>query len=83
MSRHSRECRVARKEGGWDEIGQGVAVEEFLATLTCREREFCLSELLNQMRPESRSFVSRSNNRQLRCRVLKKFRRFFLVKNSV
>lgn len=83
MSRHSRECIVARKEGAWEEIGCGVAIQEFLATLTCREREFCLSELLNQAMPASRSSMSRTNNWQLRCRVLKKFRRFFLSKNSV
>jgi DNA-directed RNA polymerase specialized sigma24 family protein len=81
-SRYSRECRVARKEGAWDEIDGGVAIQEFLATLTLREREFCLSELLNQTGPASRSSVSRANDWQLRCRVLKKFRHFFLSKNS-
>jgi hypothetical protein len=81
-NRHSRECRVARKEGAWDEIGHGVAMQEFLATLTCREREFCVSDLLNQTRSASRSSVSRANTWQLRSRVLKKFRRFFLRKNS-
>jgi DNA-directed RNA polymerase specialized sigma24 family protein len=82
-SRHSRECNVARREGAWDDIGGEVAIQEFLATLTRREREFCLSELLNQARPASRSSISRANNWQLRCRVLKKFRRFFLSKKSV
>jgi DNA-directed RNA polymerase specialized sigma24 family protein len=80
-SRHSRECSVARKEATWEEVGRGLALAEFLATLTGREREFCLSELLPQAEPAARHPLSVTNGWQLRSRVLKKFRIFFLQKN--
>jgi len=48
QSRCSRECMAARKEATWDEIGRGLVIQEFLATLTRREREFCMSDLMKQ-----------------------------------
>jgi hypothetical protein len=80
-SRYSRECSVARKEAAWEEVGRGIALSEFLATLTGREREFCLSELLPQSEPTVRPTLSATNEWQLRSRVLKKFRNYFLVNN--
>jgi hypothetical protein len=82
-SRYSRECSVARKEATWEEVGRGIALNEFLATLTGREREFCLSELLPQNEPTVRPTLSATNEWKLRSRVLKKFRNYFLQKNPV
>ncbi len=81
-TRHFRECMAARKEATSDEIGRGLVIQEFLATLTRREREFCLSDLLKQSKPTVRSAVSLTNGWQLRSRVLKKFRTYFLQDNS-
>jgi hypothetical protein len=80
-SRYSRECSVARKEAAWEEVGRGIALNEFLATLTGREREFCLSELLPQAEPTLRPPLSVTNGWKLKSRVLKKFRNYFLEKN--
>ena len=77
-TRYSRECMAARKEATSDEIGGGLILQEFLATLTRREREFCMSDLLKQSKPTVRSEVSSANEWQLRSRVLKKFRTYFL-----
>ena len=77
-NRYSRECRAARREATSDETGRGLVIQEFLATLTRREREFCLSDLLQQSKPTVRSGVSSANGWQLRSRVLKKFRTYFL-----
>jgi hypothetical protein len=82
-SRYSRECSVARQEATWEEVGRGIALTEFLATLTGREREFCLSELLPQTEPAVRPPISATNGWQLRSRVLKKFRNYFLQKNPM
>jgi DNA-directed RNA polymerase specialized sigma24 family protein len=76
-SRHLRECRAARKEATRDEIGRGLALNEFLATLTRREREFCLSHLLPPTEMTAPIVLSASNGWQLRSRVLKKFRTYF------
>ena len=80
-SRYSRECSVARKEATWEEVGRGLALAEFLATLTGREREFCLSELLSQTETTVRSPISATNRWQLRSRVLKKFQTYYSVKS--
>jgi hypothetical protein len=77
-SRHFRECMAARKEATSDELGRGLVIQEFLATLTRREREFCMSDLMRQSKITVRQEVSLSNSWQLRSRVLKKFRTFFL-----
>ena len=71
--RHARECSVARKEATRDEVSRGLAFNEFLATLTGREREFCLSELLRQDEYKTPTPLSAANGWQLRCRVLRKF----------
>ncbi len=80
-NRYSRECMAARKEAISDEIGRSLVIQEFLATLTRREREFCLSDLLKQSKPTVRSEVSLANRWQLRSRVLKKFRTYILQEN--
>jgi hypothetical protein len=82
-SRYSRECSVARKEAIWEEVGRELALTEFLATLTRREREFFLSELLSQTEPTVRPPISATYGWQLRRRVLKKFRTYFLQENPV
>jgi DNA-directed RNA polymerase specialized sigma24 family protein len=79
--RHARECSVARKEATRDEVGRGLAFNEFLATLTGREREFCLSELLGQGEYTASSPLSAANGWQLRCRVLRKFVLYILQEN--
>ena len=77
-SRYSHKCMAARNEATSDEIGRGLVIQEFLATLTRREREFCMSDLMKQSRLTVRSEVSLANEWQLRSRVLKKFRTYFL-----
>ena len=68
---------MARKEASKDDVGFGLAFSEFLATLTVREREFCLSELLRQAERPTALSPSSANVWQLRCRILKKFRIYF------
>jgi len=80
-NRYSRECMAARKEAISDEIGRSLVIQEFLATLTRREREFCMSDLMKQSTLTVRSEVSLANEWQLRSRVLKKFRTYFLQDN--
>jgi hypothetical protein len=75
-NRHLRECMAARKEATWDDTGRGLVIQEFLATLTPREREFFESDLLKQSKVTFRSGASTANGWQLRSRVLKKFRRY-------
>ncbi len=77
-SRYSHECMAARNEATSDELGRGLVIQEFLATLTRREREFCISDLMKQSQLTVRSEVSLANEWQLRSRVLKKFRTYFL-----
>jgi DNA-directed RNA polymerase specialized sigma24 family protein len=77
-NRYARECKVARKEATPDESSRGVEIQEFLTTLTRREREFCLSILLKQPRLTTRSGVTSSNQWQIRSRIQKKFRNYFL-----
>ena len=81
-SRYSRECMAARKEAMSDEIGRGLVIQEFLATLTRREREFCMSDLMMQSKVTVRPEVSLTNGWQLRSRVLRKFRTYFLQDTS-
>lgn len=79
-SRRTRETRVARNESTRDEVGRGIVLQEFLATLTPREHEYCTSILLSASGPEGGSDVSDSNRWQLRSRVMKKFRSYVLQK---
>jgi len=71
-NRLSRECRAARRESVACECERGIQMREFLATLTRREREFCLGHLLNETDPISRREISDANEWQLRSRVKKK-----------
>ena len=80
--RYCPACMAARKEAASDEIGRGLIMQEFLTTLTRREREFCLFDLLKQSKPTVRAGVSLANGWQLCSRVLKKFRIYFLQDNS-
>jgi DNA-directed RNA polymerase specialized sigma24 family protein len=76
-NRHFRECKVARVEATADDIGRRLDIQDFLATLTPREREFFLSHLVRQSTHTVQSEVSSANGWQLRSRVLRKFRRYF------
>ena len=60
-SRYSRECIAARKEANSAEVGRVLVIQEFLATLTRREREFCMSDLMKQSKLTVRSEVSSAN----------------------
>jgi DNA-directed RNA polymerase specialized sigma24 family protein len=81
-SRSLRERSVARREATWDEDNGALALTEFLATLTGREREFCLSELLPRARATGRLSLSATNAWQLRSRVLKKLRTYFIPEGT-
>jgi hypothetical protein len=74
--RYFRECKAARMEATADDIGRRLDIQEFLETLTHREREFFLSDLLSAP-AHTANGVSSANAWQLRCRVLRKFRRYF------
>jgi DNA-directed RNA polymerase specialized sigma24 family protein len=81
--RHRRECRVARSEATLDEPDRRLAMEEFLDTLTRREREYCMSGLMGLMNhPKLNGSVEASPTCkwQLRSRVLKKFETHFFAK---
>ncbi|MGC8638400.1 MAG: hypothetical protein ACP5XB_00815 [Isosphaeraceae bacterium] len=80
-NRHNRKSKVARSETIMDETGRGLLMQEFLATLTRREREFCLSDLLNRSMHRTPPRFTPANACQLRHRVLKKFRSFFFREN--
>ena len=80
-NRHTRECKVARSEATTEEISRYLLMQEFLATLTRREREFCLSDLMNPSRRMAQPRFTPANACQLRHRVLKKFRSFFFREN--
>jgi hypothetical protein len=77
-NRYFRECKAARMEATVDDTGRRLDLQEFLATLTRREREFFLTDLLRQSAHTVQSGVSSANAWKLRSRVLKKFRRYFL-----
>jgi hypothetical protein len=83
QSRHSRECSAARKEAIRDEVDRGLAFNEFLATLTCREREFCLSQLLPQTECAAPARFSITNEWQLRSRVRKKLQIYIIEQKRV
>jgi DNA-directed RNA polymerase specialized sigma24 family protein len=76
--RHFRECIAARKESSSEEVGHRIAFNEFLATLTGRELEFCLSELRPKTDRSHRPPLSVENVWKLRSRVMKKFRKYYL-----
>jgi DNA-directed RNA polymerase specialized sigma24 family protein len=75
-NRRFRENRVARREAMLDHVERSLIVQEFLDTLTHREREFCLCDLMKQPGPRRHAECSQVNGRQLRCRVLKKFQAY-------
>lgn len=77
LSRHTRECKAARREWTIDENFRGIAMQEFLATLTRREHEYCVTYLLRPADPAYAPALSRNYKSQLRGRVLKKFRLYF------
>ena len=76
-NRYLRECRAARHEATFDEADWRVMMHEFLGTLTHREREFCLTDLMKLEAPEGEPVFSEANAWQLRRRVLKKFEKFY------
>jgi hypothetical protein len=80
-SRRFRESKAARNESTRDEVGRGIVLQEFLATLTPREHEYCMSILLNQSEFGHGSDVSDCNRWKLRSRVMKKFRSYMLQNN--
>jgi hypothetical protein len=80
-SRRFRESKAARNESTRDEVGRGLVLQEFLATLTPREHEYCMSILHNQSGSDRRSEVSDCNRWKLRSRVMKKFRSYMLQNN--
>jgi DNA-directed RNA polymerase specialized sigma24 family protein len=76
-----RETAVARREATHDDVGYGIVVEEFLATLTRREREFCSSILLTVAGVGPIPPISETNEYVLRCRVLRKLRTYMIQNN--
>jgi RNA polymerase sigma factor (sigma-70 family) len=76
-SRFSREARVARVEAtAGDDARCDLVLEEFLATLSPREREFCLTYLLDRCAGAARPVLTEANNWKLRSRVMHKLRLF-------
>lgn len=76
-----RECKAARSEAMRGDVGYGIMVQEFLATLTRREREFCLSILLSVAEVDRSRAISGSNEYTLRSRIMKKLR-IYMVQNN-
>ena len=77
QSRQSRETRVARPEATAGIADPSAFVlQEFLATLTRREREFCLNYLLATQVESEPPVVTACNAWQLRSRILRKLRVF-------
>jgi hypothetical protein len=74
--RQSRESLAARREWTTDESSRDIVMHEFLAMLTRREREFCVTNLLRQPDGSSTTMFSSANTWQLRSRILKKFRSY-------
>jgi|SRR5271157_2616479 len=64
----------ARMEAVMDETGRGLDIQQFLVTPSRREQEFCVSDLLSQLKHTIQSGASAANGWQLRGRVLKRFR---------
>ena len=75
-NRHSRETRAARLEATGDDSYWELLLQEFLATLTLREREFCEAYLLAECADSARPVVSVCNEWQLRSRVRRKLLSF-------
>lgn len=75
--RHFRESKAARAEATVDELGRRLDIQEFLATLTPREKEFFLSDLVRQSAHSVPSGLSPTREWQLRSRIMKKFRMHF------
>jgi hypothetical protein len=75
-NRRFRENRVARQEATFDHVDRSLVVQEFLDTLTHREREFCLYDLMKEPGPRLHARCSQTNGWQLRSRVLKKFQAY-------
>jgi hypothetical protein len=75
-NRRFRENRVARREAMLDHVDRSLVVQEFLDTLTHREREFCLYDLMKEPGPRCYAECSQANGWQLRSRVLKKFQAY-------
>jgi DNA-directed RNA polymerase specialized sigma24 family protein len=75
--RQSRESRVARVDAIPGDDGRcGLLLQEFLETLTPRERQFCLTYLMAIEQGEEPPLVSPCNAWQLRSRVMRKLRHF-------
>ncbi len=81
MRGRRREREVARKEASCDDVTYGLVVEEFLATLTRREREFCVSILLRVPEAGAIRPISETNEYALRCRIMKKLR-IYMIQNN-
>ena len=79
--RRLRECKVARKDSTCGDVEYGLMVQEFLATLTRREREFCLSILLSASECGVGRKISDSNEWTLRSRIMRKYRTYLLQNN--
>jgi len=77
-NRLSRECRVARREATTEVADWRLMLQEFLGTLTRREREFCLTDLMKHGAAACQPELSVANGWQLRSRVLKKFRKYYI-----
>lgn len=76
-----RECKVARKEAFRDDLSYGLVVEEFLATLTRRERELCTSILLSVPEAGRGRPISGTNECVIRGRIKKKLR-IYMIQNN-
>jgi hypothetical protein len=77
QSRQSREIRAARVDATLGDDGRcALLLEEFLETLTPRERQFCLTYLMAIEQAAEPPGVSACNAWQLRSRVMRKLRSF-------
>ncbi len=78
MKRHTRESKAARPEERWEEADGGLVLQEFIATLTRREREFFQSDLVGSSEAMGGFRASTANRWQLRSRILKKLRKYMI-----
>ncbi len=76
-NRHLRESLAARNEAIREEKDRRILIQEFLGTLTPREREYCLCELMKEPKRLSHLEFTTTNGYKLHSRVLKKFTAFF------
>jgi RNA polymerase sigma factor (sigma-70 family) len=73
QNRHSRETRAARSETTKEDAAWcNLLLQEFLRTLTRREREFCVDYLLSTGDESGRPGISAQNVWQLRSRIMRK-----------